>query len=412
MSVDDWVQGRAEVFTQLTLLLELVQRPAAAADSEDIFQTPCGGANFTENFGRNSPGTPAGSTDAAAASDASLPNAAMQELQDVVDDWLLKAVLALIFAPSAYIAAMSKRGSHSQACPASKQLWAQMTARMQFSDQQLRMLIAAQKEFQRLNGVAVASLPDMASRGACTPLFEAVLLRQQQQQQQQEQRSSPLSSAQQQQQQVGRQQLAGVSPLLPSAAPAAAATPCAAPTPVAAAAAPAVKEITSSRIDSGGNSGLASSSNDSSRASSNSSSVSSNSESVCRALNRHVNLLVLALQCLCFFNLNTCCPLQRALAYVASYPYYPLPLAMGDCAVEIYKKRKELQQVEQQLEQEKQQQRKKKQGNETGTLAGAVGAAADSASFLLQQMIAAEVEQHLQQRSDMMLQQLHAWGLD
>jgi hypothetical protein len=216
MSVDDWVQGRAEVFLRLTLLLELVQRPgpddathseaaAAAAAAADMDA----GCSFTTDAaaGQNAA---AGASNGTAGDDsvASLGSAAMQELQEVVDNWLRMTALSLVFAPDAYMASISIsiQDSHGQACPATKQFWAQVTARTQFSDLQLRMLIAARKEFQRLNSVAVASLPDMPNHGACTALFEAVLMRQQQQGaplnrvQQQQQQGAPQNRVQQQQQ--------------------------------------------------------------------------------------------------------------------------------------------------------------------------------------------------------------------
>jgi hypothetical protein len=160
MSVDDWVQGRADVFLRRTLLLELVQRPAAADDGEVHDESAAAG---TANSSLNYAASPA-----AAASDASLSSAAMQELQDATDNWLQMAALSLIFAPTAYIGAMSRQATHR--CPATKQFWSQVTARMQLSDTQLRMLIAAQKEFNRLNQMASACIPDMLNKGACTAL--------------------------------------------------------------------------------------------------------------------------------------------------------------------------------------------------------------------------------------------------
>jgi hypothetical protein len=130
-----------------------------------------------------------------------------------------------------------------------------------------------------------------------------------------------------------------------------------------------------------------------------------------------MGLLLNALQCLGYFNTNTSSPLQHAIGFVASYPYYPMPSAIGNCAVEIYQQRKELWEQQGQQEEQQQKQEKKKQGGGTGKAAaqgggGAAAAAGTAAATPLQQMIAAEVQQHLQQRSDMMLQQLHAWGLD
>uniref|UniRef100_A0A383WHD3 Uncharacterized protein n=1 Tax=Tetradesmus obliquus TaxID=3088 RepID=A0A383WHD3_TETOB len=112
-----------------------------------------------------------------------------------------------------------------------------------------------------------------------------------------------------------------------------------------------------------------------------------------------------------------CSPLQRAIGFVASYPHNPMPCMIGECAVIEYQQRKQLkeqrQEQQQQCEQQKQNQKQQKQP-EVGTrdADGTGGAAACTAAVPLEQLIAADVQQHLQQRSDMMLQQMHAWGLD
>jgi hypothetical protein len=415
MSVDDWVQERVDVFLRLTLLLELVQRPAADADSEvhDESAAP-GTANFTMNSaaGRAAAPAAADSSEAAAAAaiDASLGSVAMQELREALDSWLRLSSLSLILAPTAFVAAFSRQGRPSQSCPASKQFWAQVTARMQYSETQLRMLIAGQKESNRLNQLAIACIPDMPNQGACTALFEAVLMRQQQQQQQDD---PPLNQQQQQQPAGGT----ATPPAAAAAATAAARARRGASTvPSAAAATAATFEHTPSTADDsskqpGSSSDAAGSSSD-----------SSTGESVTRALNRHMSLLLIALQCLGYFFTNTSSQLQLVIGMVASYPHHSLPSVISSCALEIYHQRKALrEQQEQQEEQQQQQQEKKQQqGGGTGKSdaqsggggGGAAAAAGTAAATPLQQLIAAEVQQHLQQRSDMMLQQMHAWGLD
>jgi hypothetical protein len=82
--------------------------------------------------------------------------------------------------------------------------------------------------------------------------------------------------------------------------------------------------------------------------------------------------------------------------FIAAFPYYPLPSAISECATELHEQRKQQRQL----------------ADEAGVAADGLGETPGVNGTLLQQMVARDAQQHLQQRSSMMLQQLHAWGLD
>jgi hypothetical protein len=123
----------------------------------------------------------------------------------------------------------------------------------------------------------------------------------------------------------------------------------------------------------------------------------SGTEAVVQALERHVDNIVLALQCHSFFMMSTMSPLQRVLMFVASFPYYPLPSMISECAAELYEQRK---------------QQRQQQQEEGGLAVDDMSTAPGVARTLMQQMVAEDAQQHLQQRSITLLQQLQAWGLD
>jgi hypothetical protein len=105
---------------------------------------------------------------------------------------------------------------------------------------------------------------------------------------------------------------------------------------------------------------------------------------------------VLALQCHSFFVTNTMSPLQRVVMFIAAFPYYLLPSAISECATELHEQRKQ----------------QRQHADEADVAADGLGATPGLNGTLLQQMVAKDAQQHLQQRSSIMLQQLHARGLD
>jgi hypothetical protein len=361
MSVEDWVHCRMEAYQRMTLLLELVQRPATLDCQSCDTACRCPGTGDTSGLFVQSV------TDG---SISSLADDAMQQLRRVTDDWVRMAALAFIYAPDVLTAAAAEHGTPQQLRPAGKPFWAQVTARLQFSDCQLRLLVAGRRQFQRLSCIGLTSIPEMLNQGACTALFEAV------QQQQEQQQASPRPGS----------RTAKVTAAPPPAAAAVAGDvlPDAAATAHDAAAVDAGDMFIRSNSSASDNSDVSTSSS------------TCETEAIVQALNRHVSQIMLALQCHSFFVTNTMSPLQRVVMFVVSFPYYPLPSAISECAAELHEQRKQQRQLAEQA----------------GGVADGWTAAPGVSGTLLQQMVANDAQQHLQRRSSMMLQQLHAWGLD
>jgi hypothetical protein len=364
MSVEDWVHRRVEVFQRMTLLLELVQRRAAADGLAGEAAYPCPQRG------------PSSSSDVSVedGSICALAEDAMQQLRCVTDDWVRMAALAIIFTPTVLAASAADPGTPQQVWPAGKPFWAQVTARLQFCDQQLRLLDASRRQLQRISRIGLESVREMHSQGACTALFEAVLL----QQQQQQAAAGPGGAC------AGG--TAAPPPPPPAAAGAGAVLPNAAATVQTTAGCAAAAD--------GGDAFLRSNSSMSDSSSSNSSSTSGTEAGV-QALGRHVDYILLALQCHNYFMTSTMSPLQRVLMFVAAFPYYPLPSMISECAAELYEQRKQQQQQQ-----------------EEGVAEDNESAAPGATRTLMQQMVAEDAQQHLQQRSIVLLQQLQAWGLD